>query len=167
MEQVENGAFVSVEYTGTLGNGEVFDTSRNRQPLEVHMGAGRMIPGFEQALMGMALNEKKTFTLEAEQAYGVRDENLMRKFPRNSAPSGMVPQVGQLVALQTPDGQQIPAKIVQVDDSNITMDLNHPLAGEALTFEVEVVGINATATQASAGCSCGCDCGCDCSSGCC
>jgi peptidylprolyl isomerase len=165
MEHVESGTFVSVEYTGTLENGEIFDTSKNRQPLEVHMGAGRMIPGFEQALLGMALNEKKTFTLEAEQAYGTRDEGLMQKFPRNSAPSGLVPEVGQLVALQTPDGQQIPAKIVQVDDRNITMDLNHPLAGEALTFEVEVIGISPTATRAPDGCGCGGDC--DCSSGCC
>ncbi|HDI58957.1 MAG TPA: peptidylprolyl isomerase [Desulfobacteraceae bacterium] len=163
MEQVENGVFVSVEYTGTLSNGEVFDTSRDRQPLEVHMGAGRMIPGFEKALLGMTLNEKKTFTLEAEEAYGSRDDRLMREFPRSSAPPGAVPEVGQLVGLQTPDGQQIPAKIVKVDDQNITLDMNHPLAGESLTFEVEVVGISDTPTQLPEACGDG---GCDCCSGC-
>jgi peptidylprolyl isomerase len=164
MEQVQNGVFVSVEYTGTLADGEVFDTSKDRQPLEVHMGAGRMIPGFEQALLGMSLNEKKTFTLDPEEAYGSRDDRLMREFPRSSAPRGSVPEVGQLVALQTPDGQQIPAKIVNVDDQNITLDMNHPLAGEALTFEVEVVGISDTPTQAAEACGDG---GCDCCSGCC
>ena len=164
MEQVQNGVFVSVEYTGTLANGEVFDTSKDRQPLEVHMGAGRMIPGFEQALLGMTLNEKKTFTLDAEEAYGSRDDRLMREFPRNSAPSGTVPEVGQLVALQTPDGQQIPAKIVKVDDQNITLDMNHPLAGESLTFAVEVVGISDTPTQSAEACG---EEGCDCCSGCC
>jgi peptidylprolyl isomerase len=88
----------------------------------------------------------------------------MREFPRSSAPQGSVPEVGQLVALQTPDGQQIPAKIVNVDDQNITLDMNHPLAGEALTFEVEVVGISDTPTQAAEACGDG---GCDCCSGCC
>jgi peptidylprolyl isomerase len=164
MEQVQNGVFVSVEYTGTLANGEVFDTSKDRQPLEVHMGAGRMIPGFEKALLGMSLNEKKIFTLEAEDAYGSRDDQLMRDFPRSSAPQGTVPEVGQLVALQTPDGQQIPAKIVNVDDENITLDMNHPLAGESLTFEVEVVGISDTPTQSAEACDEGCCEGC---AGCC
>ena len=163
MERVENGIYVSVAYTGTLQNGEIFDTSKDRKPLEVHMGAGRMIPGFELALMGMTLNEKKTFTLEAEKAYGLRDESLLREFPRNDIPDGLEPEVGQLLALQTPQGQQIPAKITKVDDQNITLDLNHPLAGEALTFEVEVVAISPTPVQGQEGCSCGCDC----ASGCC
>ena len=163
MELVENGAYVSVAYTGTLQNGEVFDTSRDRKPLEVHMGAGSMIPGFEAALLGMALNEKKTFTLEAEKAYGLRDEKLMREVPRNAVPDELVPEVGRLVALQTPQGQQIPAKITKIDEQNIMLDLNHPLAGEALTFEVEVVGISPNPTQVQEGCGCGCDC----SSGCC
>jgi peptidylprolyl isomerase len=153
-----------VEYTGTLANGEIFDTSKDRQPLEVHMGAGRMIPGFEKELLGMTINEKKTFTLEAEEAYGNRDDQLMRDFPRSSAPQGAEPEVGQLVALQTPDGQQIPAKIVKVDDQNITLDMNHPLAGESLTFEVEVVGISDTPSQSPEACGDAC---CDSCSGCC
>jgi peptidylprolyl isomerase len=145
---------------GTLANGEIFDSSKNRQPLEVHMGAGQMIPGFEKALLGMTINEKKTFTLEADDAYGSRDEELMRNFPRSSTPPGAVPEVGQIVALQTPDGQQIPAKIVKVDDQNITLDMNHPLAGEPLTFEVEVVGISDTPTQSVEDCGDGCGDGC-------
>lgn len=163
MNKVEDGLFVSVEYKGTLQNGEVFDTSRGRQPLEVQMGAGQLIPGFENALMGMSLNEKKTFTLEAEEAYGQRDESLTHVFAKSDIPSQMDPQVGQTVALSTQEGRQIPAQVVKVDDQGVTVDMNHPLAGKELTFEIEVVGISATRTRQPQECGSGCDC----SSGCC
>ncbi len=141
------------------------------------MGAGQLIKGFEAALSDMSLNDKKTFTLEPEEAYGHRNDEHMQSFPRADIPPEMDPQVGQTVALNTPDGQQIPAKIVAVDDEKITVDLNHPLAGESLTFEIKVVGISSTPTQAQDGCGCGCDSDCgtgsdgcgsggDCSSGC-
>ncbi|MFZ7126889.1 MAG: FKBP-type peptidyl-prolyl cis-trans isomerase [Desulfobacterales bacterium] len=155
MQRVENGMFVSVEYTGTLGNGETFDSSRGRQPLEVEMGAGQLISGFEAALMGMSLNEKKVFTLEPKDAYGPRDENHCHDFAKSEIPPQMKPEVGQTVALTTPQGQQIPARITHVDDERVTVDLNHPLAGEALTFEIEVVGISKTPNQAPVGCGCG------------
>ena len=164
MKKVENGLFVSVDYTGTLASGEEFDSSEGCQPLEVQIGAGGVIPGFESALMGMSLNETKTFTLSAEEAYGLRDEGRMYDFPPE-----MEPQVGQILALTNPDGQQIPARVERIDDETVVFDLNHPLAGEALTFSVEVVGISETAMQQSAGCCShdsagGCDCG---ESGCC
>jgi len=158
MEKVENGLFVSVDYKGTLQNGEVFDSSQGRQPLEVQMGAGHLIPGFEKALMGMSLKEKKTFTVEGEEAYGHKDESLMHVFARADIPPEMDPQVGQTVALSTQEGRQIPAQVVKVDDQSVTIDLNHPLAGEELTFEIEVVGISTTPTQESHGCGSGCDC---------
>lgn len=161
MDKVVNGSFVSVEYTGTLANGEVFDTSQGRPPLEVHMGAGRMIPGFERELTDMGLNEKKTFTLNPTEAYGKRDEKLMHDFPRSSVPAEMSPEVGMQVGLQTPQGQQVPAKVVHVDDEKITVDLNHPLAGESLTFAIEVVGISDQPTRPPTGCQCS---GGDCSS---
>jgi peptidylprolyl isomerase len=157
METVSDGLFVSVDYKGTLENGQVFDTSEGRQPLEIKMGAGQLIKGFENALMGMSLNEKKTFTLSPEEAYGPFDESRQHTFPRADVPTEMDPQVGQSVGLTTQDGRQIPARIIAVDDDGVTVDLNHPLAGQALTFEIEVVGISATPTQA-AGCGCGCDC---------
>lgn len=156
MQKVSNGMFVSVDYRGTLDNGDVFDTSIGRQPLEVQMGAGQLIAGFENALMGMALNEKKTFTLPPEEAYGHVDDDRKHTFPASDVPSDLNPQVGQTVGLTTQDGQQIPAQIVDVNDDGVTVDLNHPLAGESLTFEIEVVGISPTPTQA---------CGCDCASG--
>jgi peptidylprolyl isomerase len=163
VEKVENGIFVSVDYKGTLGNGQVFDTSHGRQPLEIQMGEGQLIKGFENELMGMALNDKKVFTLAPEDAYGQRDENQTHSFPRSEVPSGMNPQVGMTIGLTTQEGHQVPARIVHLDDEKLTMDLNHPLAGESLTFEIEVVGISSTPTQKPGSCGCGCDCssGCD------
>lgn len=156
MEKVESGLFVSVDYTGTLDNGDVFDSSKGRQPMEVQMGTGNLIPGFESALMGMAINETKTFTLSPEEAYGQRDESRMHEFPKSEIPEGVSPQVGQTLTLSTPQGQQIPARVDRVDDEKIVFDLNHPLAGQSLTFDIEVVGINATATQQPT--NCGSDC---------
>ena len=156
MQKVENGLFVSIDYTGTLDNGEVFDTSEGRRPLEVQMGSGNVIPGFESALMGMSLNETKTFTLSPEDAYGEHDPQRTHDFPRSEIPEGMTPQVGQTLMLSTPQGQQIPARVDSIDDDKVVFDLNHPLAGKELTFDIKVVGISQAPTQQA---------GCDCSSG--
>ena len=158
MEKIENGIFVSVDYKGTLQNGEIFDTSSGRQPLEVQIGAGKVIKGFEEALLGMSLNEKKSFTIEPEDAYGQRDQSLKRVFARAEVPPETDLQVGQIVGIRSQEGQQIPASIVQVDDENVTADMNHPLAGEVLHFEIEVVGISSMPTQDPAECGHGCDC---------
>lgn len=164
MEKVESGKFVTVNYKGTLESGEVFDSSEGGQPMEVQVGSGQVIQGFENALMGMELNEEKAFTLEPDEAYGHRDENQLHTFSRQEVPPEMNPQVGDVIGLQTPDGQQIPAKIAEADEEKVVVDLNHPLAGEKLNFDIQVVGISDTPTQMSADCSAG---GCDCSSGCC
>jgi len=161
MEKVENGLFVSIEYKGTLQGGDIFDTSHGRQPLEVKIGAGQLIKGFENELTGMSLNDKKTFTLDPEDAYGQRDESLVREIPRADFPPEMNPQVGMTIGLQGLEGHPVPAQIVQLDDNNVTLDLNHPLAGETLTFEIEVVGISDTQTQIAAGCGSSCDCSAD------
>ncbi|MGD9211838.1 MAG: peptidylprolyl isomerase [Desulfobacteraceae bacterium] len=163
MEKVKDGLFVQVDYTGTLHNGEVFDTSDGREPLEVQMGAGQLIQGFESALMGMVVDEEKKFTLSPEEAYGQHDQSLVRDFPRADVPADLNPKEGQTVALTSTDGRQIPARITKVDDKSITVDLNHPLAGESLTFDIKVVGISSEATQKPQACGPGCDC----SSGCC
>lgn len=162
MEKVENGAYVSVHYTGTLGNGEVFDTSSGREPMEVCMGAGQLIKGFEDQLMGMALNEKRTFTLAPEDAYGPRNDSMMHSVPRSEVPADLDVQIGMMIGLSTPEGHHVPARIVKMDDQELTMDLNHPLAGESLTFEIEVVGISSTPTQECESCNCGCECSGDC-----
>jgi peptidylprolyl isomerase len=163
VEKVENGIFVSVDYKGTLEDGQVFDSSHGRQPLEIQIGAGQLIKGFENELMGMALNEKKVFTLAPEDAYGQRDESLTRSFSRSEVPPEMNPKVGMTIGLTTPEGHQVPAQIVHLDDEKLTMDLNHPLAGESLTFDIEVVGMSNTPTQKPMSCGSGCDCssGCD------
>ena len=161
MQKVENGKFISVHYTGTLDSGEVFDSSQGRQPLEFQMGAGQLIKGFEDAVMDMSLNEKKTFTLAPEEAYGNRDENQIHDFPKDQIPPGMDPKIGDTVAFSTPEGQQIPARLIEKDDEKLTFDLNHPLAGQTLTFNIEIVGIGDAPSQPSA-----CGGGCDCSSGC-
>ena len=143
MKTIVKDDVVQVHYTGTLADGEVFDSSREREPLEITMGQGQLISGFEEALMGMAVNEKKTFTLEPEQAYGQRDESAVRDYPRAQIPPEIDLQIGQILALSNAQGQQIPAKVTEMDEENVTLDLNHPLAGQSLTFDIEVVGITA------------------------
>jgi peptidylprolyl isomerase len=141
MKKVETGKEVKVHYTGTLESGEVFDSSEGREPLKVTVGQGHLISGFEDSLMGMGLNEKKTFTLEPESAYGERDESAIRRFPRKDLPRDLQVSQGQMLGLKMPDGQQIPAKVAELDDETVTLDLNHPLAGQSLTFAIEVVAI--------------------------
>ena len=159
MKKVESGHFVRVNYTGKLDDGEVFDTNISTQPLEVEMGAARIIKGFEDALLGMAEQEKKTFTLSPEEAYGARDDNLEQSFMRSALPDNFDPKLGEVVALQTPEGQPFPAKVKGSDDEKIIFDLNHPLAGQALTFEIEILEINNEASPSTcAPSSCGCSC---------
>jgi len=158
MEKIENDVFVSLHYKGTFQNGEVFDTSKGRDPLEVQMGAGQLIPGLEKALVGMSLNEKKVLTIEPEEAYGHVDKSLTHSFARSDVPSEMNAEVGQVVALTSPEGQQVPTQIIEVNAEQVVVDLNHPLAGETLTFDIEVVGISSAPTQDHTGCGTGCAC---------
>lgn len=162
MEEVGNGNFVKVKYTGTLQNGDVFDTSKDAHPLEVEVGAGGVIKGFEDALMGMAQNEKKTFTISHKEAYGARKDDLEQTFQRSELPDGVDPQIGQVLSFRNPQGGQIPATVKHVDKEKITVDLNHPLAGESLTFEIEVLEINKEPSPSSCEPST-CDCGPTCS----
>lgn len=162
MQEVKSGMYVSVDYTGTLGNGEQFDSSEGNPPLEFKVGEGQVIKGFEEAVLGMTLNEKKTFTIPPEEAYGQRDESFTYEIPTADIPSEMAPQVGQTLALRSPDGREIPARISAMDDDKITFDLNHPLAGESLTFEIQVKSISDTPTQQNSGCGCDCSSGCEC-----
>lgn len=141
MKTIQINDVVRVHYTGTLANGEVFDSSLEREPLEVTMGQGRLISGFENALMGMARNEKKTFTLPPEEAYGQRDADALHRLARAQIPPDMQLELGQVIGLGTQSGQEIPARVVQLDDEQAVFDLNHPLAGESLTFAIEVIEI--------------------------
>jgi peptidylprolyl isomerase len=126
------------------------------------VGAGRVIKGFEDALLGMAEKEKKTFTLSPEEAYGHRDEKMEQSFMRSELPEGFDPEVGQVLALRNSEGGQMPATVKQKDDEKVTVDLNHPLAGKDLTFEIKVLEINkeasATSCTPSACGTCSCNC---------
>ncbi len=157
MKTVEKGHFVKLHYTGTFDDGEVFDTSQGCKPFEVQIGAGQVIKGFDDALMGMALSEKKTFTVKAADAFGVRDESLKQEFSRSDLPKDFDPQVGEVLMLENPQCGEIPGTVQSIDADKIIVDLNHPLAGKDLTFSVEVLEI---ADQPSpSACGCGCSCG--------
>jgi peptidylprolyl isomerase len=162
MQTVENGKFVSVNYKGTLANGDIFDTTEDSSPMELQVGCGQVIKGFEDAILGMALNEKKVFTIDPENAYGYRDENNVRVVSRKDIPPEMDLKEGDFIGIKTPDGEHIPARIAKLDDEELELDLNHPLADMTLTFEVEVVGISDIETQMADDCGTGCGC----SSGC-
>jgi peptidylprolyl isomerase len=157
MKTVEKGQFVKLHYTGTFDDGEVFDSSQGCKPFEVQVGAGQVIKGFDDALMGMALNEKKTFTVKAAEAFGERDDNLKQEFSRADLPDGFDPQVGEVLMLENAQCGEIHGTVHQVEADKVIVDLNHPLAGKDLTFNIEVLEI---ADQASpSACGCGCSCG--------
>ncbi|MEK7678906.1 MAG: peptidylprolyl isomerase, partial [Deltaproteobacteria bacterium] len=126
------GQHVHVHYTGTFEDGTVFDSSEGREPLEFTLGTGQVVPGFDNAVEGMNIGDKKKVTLKPSEAYGDRDETLKREFPRTALPPTPEPKEGMMLGLSLPTGQQVPAKITKVETDNITIDLNHPLAGKTL-----------------------------------
>ncbi|MEW5734234.1 MAG: peptidylprolyl isomerase [Thermodesulfobacteriota bacterium] len=167
MQKAEQGKFVQIHYTGTLDNGDVFDSSQGRSPLEFQVGQGQVIDGFDKAVAGMSVGEKKTFNLSPDQAYGQRDETRIHTFQRAQLPPGFTPAQGDTVGLTTDQGHQIPAVVTLVTEEKVEVDWNHPLAGKSLTFAIELMGVSDQPTQAS-GCGCGCggDCGTETSGGC-
>lgn len=137
----KNGDTVLVHYTGTLSDGTMFDSSRDGDPLESVLGQNMLIPGFENAILGMKEGDTKTVTIPPDQAYGDRAEELILALPASEVPGHMKPEVGMLVQLAMDNGEEFEAVITDIGDEEITLDANHPLAGEALTFELELVGI--------------------------
>ena len=133
---------VKVHYKGTLSNGEIFDTSEGKDPLEFTLGAGQVIPGFDNAVQGLKIEESKTINIPAAEAYGELKDELIQQVPKAQLPPEIKPEVGMQLASQTPDGQRIPLVITKVEEDTITMDANHPLAGKDLTFELTLVSIN-------------------------
>jgi peptidylprolyl isomerase len=140
MSQVSSGDTVRVHYTGRLGEGEVFDSSRQREPLEFTVGVGQVIPGFERAVEGMAPGEEKTVTVPAEQAYGPRRDELLLTVERGRLPAHLEPEVGQQLQMNQ-GGQVAVVTVAEVSRESVTLDANHPLAGRELTFELELVEI--------------------------
>jgi len=138
---VKKGDRVKVQYTGSLEDGTIFDSSKAGEPLDFTVGSGQIIPGFDKTVEGMKLNEEKKITIKAEDAYGKRDETLIREFPRTSLPETLKPEKGMVIQLQDQTGRPVSATIIDITENSITVDLNHPLAGKDLIFNIKVVGI--------------------------
>lgn len=145
MAQAQNGDTVKIHYTGKLEDGTVFDSSLGREPLEFKLGGGQVIEGFEQMVLGMSPGEKKTQTIDVDHAYGPRMEEMVVQVNKSDLPPDLEPEAGQELYVQQPDGYSMPVMIVDVDDNSITIDANHPLAGENLQFEIELMSIDGPA----------------------
>jgi FKBP-type peptidyl-prolyl cis-trans isomerase 2 len=141
MATAENGNTVRVHYTGKLDDGSVFDSSRERDPLELTLGKSEVIPGFEQMVKGMAPGESRTSTIPVDEAYGARRDNLILKVKPDQFPDHITPAVGQEMTLTQDNGQEVPVRITEVTDGLVTIDANHSLAGKDLTFEIELLEI--------------------------
>ncbi len=141
MGKVKANDTVKVHYTGKLGNGQIFDSSVDREPLEVTLGQGALIPGFEKGLIEMEVNEKKTINIAKEEAYGDVQKELFQRVNKEDLPEGIVPEVGMGLVAKNPDGSEQPLRIAEVNETDIVIDANHPLAGHDLTFELQLVEI--------------------------
>ena len=141
MSQAKTGDTVKIHYTGTLEDGTEFDSSAGREPLEFSLGSGQVIAGFDTAVDGMAVGDSKTVTIQPAEAYGDRHDQLVQEVPKSALPDDMKPEVGMQLQSQSPDGQVMNLVIAEVAEESITVDANHPLAGQALTFALELVEI--------------------------
>lgn len=142
MTQAKDGDKVKVHYTGKLDDGTVFDSSIGREPLEFTLGEGQIIPGFEAGVNGMNAGESKTVTIPSTQAYGPHFDEMVIKVPRDQFPSDMDLEVGEQLQMRHESGQIVVVTVVDVDDSQVTLDANHPLAGKDLTFNIELLEVD-------------------------
>ncbi len=142
MTEIKDGDTVRIHYTGTLTDGNVFDSSDGRDPLEFVVGSGQIISGLDAALPGMIVGEKKRVEIPCLEAYGPINPAMRQSIPREGVPDDIPLDLGTKLQMQTSDGQAVGVTIVGVDDATITLDANHPLAGKDLIFEFEIVSIN-------------------------
>ncbi|MCC5916455.1 MAG: peptidylprolyl isomerase [Cryomorphaceae bacterium] len=142
MSVAKSGDAVKVHYTGTLNDGSIFDSSEGKDPLEFTLGQGQMIPGFEQAVLGMSVGDKKEgVNIPSAEAYGDPSDEMVIEVPKENVPAEINPEVGQQLAVTRPDGQPMPVIVKEVKDEAIVLDANHPLAGKDLNFAIELVSI--------------------------
>ena len=141
MAQGEDSNTVKVHYTGKFEDGTVFDTSADRDPLEFTIGRGQLIPGFEQAVIGMSPGESKTVNIPADEAYGQHNAEMLTEVDRSQFPADLNPEVCQQLQLNRPDGQTVVVTVASVSESTVTLDANHPLAGKDLIFDIQLVAI--------------------------
>jgi FKBP-type peptidyl-prolyl cis-trans isomerase 2 len=143
MSVASKGNTVKVHYTGKLKDGTVFDSSEDREPLEFIVGDGKMIKGFDAAVQGMSVGDDKSVTIPCAEAYGDKREDMMLDVPREQVPPEIKPEIGMDLSIQNQAGQPTPVKVVHVDEEKITLDANHPLAGQDLVFDIKLVDVNA------------------------
>jgi peptidylprolyl isomerase len=143
MSQAKSGDKVKVHYTGKFEDGEVFDSSEGREPLEFTLGEGNVIPGFDNGVIGMDLNDKKSITIPPDDAYGQRRDDMVLEVKKTDFPENITPELGQQLQMTNPNGQAVNVVITDVKEETVTLDANHPLAGKTLVFEIELVEIAA------------------------
>lgn len=141
MEQVKNGQTVKVHYTGRLDDGTVFDSSADREPLEFTVGENQVISGFENAVVGMTPGESKTARIPPEEAYGIHREELVIDVEKARFPDSLKPELNQRLQVSHNDGTESIVTVTKISESTVTLDANHPLAGEDLTFDLQLVEI--------------------------
>lgn len=141
MSEAKQGDTVHIHYTGRLADGTTFDSSKDRDPLELTLGEGAVIPGFEKAIEGMTVGDQKTAEIPVDEAYGPRRDELVMDVPRTQLPDGMDPKPGEQLRMQTPDGQAVPVVVADTSAEAVKIDANHPLAGKDLTFDLLLVKI--------------------------
>ncbi|GAA3559501.1 peptidylprolyl isomerase [Snuella lapsa] len=141
MSQVKANDTVRVHYTGKLTNGQIFDSSEGRDPLEFTLGQGMLIPGFEKGVLDMEVNEKKTVNIPVGEAYGEVRQELFYEVNKEQLPPEMTPEVGMGLASKNPDGTEVQFRVAEVHDNHIIVDANHPLAGQDLIFDLELIEI--------------------------
>ena len=141
MSHAKSGDTVKIHYTGTLDDGTQFDSSSGRDPLEFTLGTGQVIPGFDKAVEGMAVGDQKSVNIPAGDAYGPRHDQMIQEVPKSALPEGLEPTEGMGLQAQGQDGRTINLTVTAIGEDTITVDGNHPLAGQALNFEIELVEI--------------------------
>ena len=141
MTEAKKGKNVKIHYTGRLQDGSVFDSSSGRDPLQFSIGSGQVIPGFEEAVIGMKVGDKKTVEIPCKNAYGERNPSMVMEVDRKHVPPGLDPEVGQQMELGSPGGEIVKVTVIKADAKSITLDANPPLAGEDLTFDIELVEV--------------------------
>ena len=141
MLQAKQGDTVKVHYHGRLTDGTTFDSSEGRQPLEFEVGSGVVIRGFDEGVTGMSVGEKKTVVIPADDAYGPRQEDMVIEFPRTNFPPDIEPEIGMTLNMHSEDGNALPVVITEISSEAIILDANHPLAGQDLVFDIELVDV--------------------------
>jgi peptidylprolyl isomerase len=141
MAQAKKGDKVQVIYKGYLEDGTIFDSSEGKPPLDVTLGSGMVIPGFDAALVGMAAGDKKTVKIPMDQAYGNHNAEMVMQMPKNQVPPDLKPQIGDKLQVGGPNGELMAVEVIDIDDDFVVLDANPPLAGKDLTFDLELVAI--------------------------